>query len=189
MIIGVAGTIGAGKETLTSYFRERGFIYFETSKIIKEELAKLGIEITRTNMQDWADEQREKFGVGAIMKIMLETAMKNPNVNYLFDSLRNPGEAEFLREKFDNFVLIGVDAPKGLRFERLISRKKPHDPKTWEDFLNVDERDLNDTTNPLGQHTAQLLKMADFIIINDRDLRDAQKQIEHAYCIIKENNP
>ena len=98
MIIGVAGTIGAGKETLTSYFRERGFVYFETRQIIIEELKKLGLEASRKNMQDWADEQRGKFGVEAIMKIMLDRAMKEPEKNYLFDSLRNPGEADFLKE-------------------------------------------------------------------------------------------
>jgi dephospho-CoA kinase len=47
VIIGVCGRIGAGKEALTSFFREKGFVYFETSAIIKEELSKIGIEITR----------------------------------------------------------------------------------------------------------------------------------------------
>ena len=189
MIIGVCGTIAAGKETLTSFFRENGFVYLETSAIIKEELLKLGLEITRTNMQDWADEQRTKYGVGALMKIMLERTKKDPTKNYLFDSLRNPGEADFLRKNCTNFALIGVDAPKGIRFERILQRGKLYDPKTWEEFLNVDERDLNDTKNPLGQHTAKLLAMADFIIINDKGLESATSQIEHIYGIIKENNP
>jgi len=188
MIIGVAGTIGAGKETLTSYFRERGFVYFETSAIIKEELVKLGLEITRTNMQNWADEQRVKFGVGAVMKIMLERANADKSKHYLFDSLRNPGEADFLKENCETFYLIAVDAPKAVRFERIVKRGKLHDPKTWQDFLNVDERDLNDTKNPLGQHTAQLLKIADFLILNNKNLESAKKEIEHIYNIIEENN-
>ena len=188
LIIGVAGTIGAGKETLTSYFREKGFVYFETRQIIIEELKKLGLEPSRKNMQDWADEQREKFGVGVIMKIMLERASKDTTKNYLFDSLRNPGEAEFLKEILPNFILLAVDAPKGIRFERVLKRRKCDDPLSWQDFLNMDERDLNDVTNPLGQHTAALLKMADFIIINNKDLESAKKQIEHIYKIIEENN-
>lgn len=188
MIIGVAGTIGAGKETLTSYFRERGFVYFETRQIIIEELKKLNLELSRKNMQDWADEQREKFGAGAIMKVMLEMAEKDKTKNYLFDSLRNPREADFLREICKDFVLIGVDAPKGIRFERIVKRAKASDPISWEGFLDMDERDLDDVTNPLGQHTAALLKMADFIIINDKDLESARKEIEHIYMIIEENN-
>jgi dephospho-CoA kinase len=188
IIIGVCGTVGAGKETLIGYFRERGFVYFETRQIIIEELKKLGLELSRKNMQDWADEQRVKFGVSAIMKIMLEMAEKDKTKNYIFDSLRNPGEADFLRDICENFYLIGVDAPKAIRFERIVKRAKASDPVTWEGFLEMDERDLNDVKNPLGQHTGQLLKMADFIVINDKDLESAQKQVEHIYKIIEENN-
>ncbi len=188
MIIGVAGTIGAGKETLTSYFREKGFIYFETRQIIIKELKKFGLELSRKNMQDWADKLREEKGVEAIMKIMLEMAEKDKTKHYIFDSLRNPGEAEFLKKISKNFTLIGVDAPKGIRFERVVKRAKPSDPITWEGFLDMDERDLNDVKNPFGQHTAALLKMADFLIINDKDLESSMKQIEHVYGIIVENN-
>jgi len=188
MIIGVCGTIAAGKETLTGFFREKGFVYLETSAILKEMLAEKGLEITRENMQNLGDELRKKDGVGALMKIMLEKAKKDLSKNYLFDSLRNPGEAEFLKKNCANFALIGVDAPKGTRFERILKRGKSHDPKTWEDFLAVDERDLNDTKNPLGQHTAKLLAMTDFIIINDRGLESATSQIEHIYEIVTENS-
>ena len=132
-------------------------------------------------MQDWADEQREKFGVGAIMKIMLERAEKEQSKNYIFDSLRHDGEAEFLRKVSKDFVLIGVNAPRALRFKRAVARAKPSDPVIWEEFVKMDERDLNDKTNPLGQQTQKLLDMADFVIINDADLEKAQKQVEEIY--------
>jgi len=181
MIIGVCGTLAAGKETLTGFFREKGFVYFETRQIIIEELKKLGLELSRKNMQDWADEQRKKFGVGALMKIMLERAQKDPAKHYMFDSLRNDGEAEFMRKNFKDFVLIGVDAPREIRFKRAVARAKPSDPVIWEEFLKVDERDLNDASNPLGQQTQKLLDMADFKIVNDKDLESAQKQVEDIY--------
>jgi len=181
MIIGVCGTVAAGKETLTSYFREKGFVYFETRQIIIEELKKLGLELSRTNMQNWADEQRAKFGVGAIMKVMLERAQEDPSKNYMFDSLRNDGEAVFLKENCKDFVLIGVDAPREIRFKRAVTRAKSSDPAIWEEFLKVDERDLNDKENPLGQQTQKLLDMADFKIINDSDLQRAMKQVEEIY--------
>ena len=61
MIIGVTGSIAAGKETLTGFFRERGFIYFETSALLKEELSKRGLTLTRENMQNLGDELRKKY--------------------------------------------------------------------------------------------------------------------------------
>lgn len=181
MIIGVCGTVAAGKETLTSYFRERGFVYFETRQIIIEELKKLGLELSRTNMQNWADEQRAKFGVGAIMKVMLKKAQEDPSKNYLFDSLRNDGEAVFLKENCKDFVLIGVDAPREIRFKRALARAKPSDPVIWDEFLEVDNRDLNDKENPLGQQTQKLLDVADFKIINDKGLQKSMKQIEEIF--------
>lgn len=184
MIIGIAGTIGAGKETLTGFFREKGFVYFETSAILKEMLAERGLEITRENMQNLGDELRKKEGAGALMKIMLEKSKKDESKNYIFDSLRNDGEADFLRENCKNFVLIAVDAPREIRFKRIVERGKPHDPKIWEEFLKVDERDLCDKENPHGQQTGKLLKMADFVIVNDKDFESARKQVEEIYAKI-----
>jgi len=181
MIIGVCGSIAAGKETLTSFFREKGFVYFETSAILKEMLAERGLEITRGNMQNLGDELRKKDGPGALMKIMLDRAKKDLNKNYMFDSLRNDGEATFLKQNCNDFVLIGVDASKELRFNRIISRGKPHDPKTWDEFLKVDNRDLNDKDNSQGQQTQKLLDIADFKIINDSSLQSAMKQVEEIF--------
>ena len=132
-------------------------------------------------MQDWADELRKKDGVEALMKIMLEIAKANPAKHFMFDSLRNHGEADFLRQNSENFILIAVDAPKEIRFQRIISRGKLHDPKTWEDFLVVDNRDLNDEFNPHGQHTQKLIDMADFVIVNDQDLESGKKKVEEIW--------
>src|SRR4030043_1615469 len=103
MIIGLTGRIAAGKETLTDFLRKKGFIYFETSKLLIEELGKRGLEINRWNMQNLGDELREKDGPGALMKLFLKKT--EPGKNYIFDSLRNPGEAEVLGNTAKDFVL------------------------------------------------------------------------------------
>ena len=161
--------------------RKEGFVYFETRQIIIEELKKLGFELSRENMQNWADGHRKKFGVGAIMKVMLERAEKDKSKHYILDSLRNSGEAVFLRENVGNFILIGVDATQKIRFERMIKRGKASDPKTWEEFLKMDERDNFDASDSMGQQTGKLIEMADFVIINDGNLKDSMKQIEYIW--------
>src|SRR4030042_7035785 len=130
MRIGLTGRIASGKETLTDFLRKKGFIYFETSKVLIEELEKRGLEINRWNMQNLGDELREKDGPGAIMKLFLKKT--EPGKNYIFDSLRNAGEAEFLKDNVKDFILIAVDASQKIRFQRVIERNKPTDPKTWE---------------------------------------------------------
>jgi dephospho-CoA kinase len=183
MIIGITGRIAAGKETLTDSLRKKGFIYLETFTVLAEELEKRGLEITRANMQDLGDEIREKYGVFGVMKMLLEKT--EPGKDYIFDSLRNPGEAEFLRENIKDFVLIGVDAPQKLRFERILKRGKPSDPKTWEEFLKIDNRDFFDETNPMGQRVGKCMEIADFKINNDVDLEKSMKEIEEVWEKIK----
>lgn len=181
MILGICGTIAAGKETLTGFFREKGFVYLESSQVIKDELRREGREVTRESMQDKGDELRAKYGVSAIMIMLLDKTRTEPTKNYILDSLRNDGEAEFMRKEVKDFILIGVDAPKELRFKRTLKRAKASDPKTWEEFLVVDGRDQNDTSNPLGQQTRKLLDMADFVIFNDGELAKSKNQVEEIW--------
>lgn len=184
MIIGVCGRVSAGKETLTKFLREKGFIYFETSQLINEELAFRGLKITRENQQNLADSLRKKEGVGVLMKMLL--AKTQQGKNYIFDSLRNSGEAIFLREHAPNFLLIGVDAPAKIRFERILSRGKPSDPKTWVEFLKMDERDNFDVHDSMGQQTGKLLEMSDFVVVNDSSVEEGLKKVEEIWKKIEE---
>ena len=168
MIIGLTGRIGARKETLTQFLREKGFKYLETSKLLTEELEKRGLPITRKNQQDLGDELRQKAGAGALMKIFLNKI--NLNGNYIIDSLRNAGEVKFLKENVKDFILIAIDAPQKLRFERILERNKSSDPKKWDEFLKVDNRDFFDETNPFGQQVGKCMEIADYKIINDKKI-------------------
>jgi len=184
MIIGVAGRIAAGKETLTEFLREAGFNYFETRTVLVETLNESGMELSRTNMQDLADKWRSEDGAGAFMKKILERI--DTNKDWIIDSLRNAGEADFLKEELgDDFVLIAVDAPREVRFERIKKRGKQSDILDWDNFLKVDERDNFDPENPMGQQTGKLIEMSDHVVMNDNDLENAQNQINEIWEKIK----
>jgi|APSaa5957512622_1039677.scaffolds.fasta_scaffold84416_2 dephospho-CoA kinase len=177
MIIGVCGRIGAGKETLTKFLTKEGFEYFETRRVLNEHLTEQGKELSRTNMQDLADKWRSEDGVGALMKKIIERL--DLSKNHIIDSLRNFGEAEFLRQELgEDFILIGVDAPREIRFERIKKRGKQSDLLDWENFLKVDERDNFDPDNPMGQQTGKCIEGSDFVVMNDKDLNSAMEQVK-----------
>lgn len=176
MIIGMTGSIAAGKETLTKFLREKGFRYYLTSDLLKDELTRRGMEITRENMQNLGDEWRGKYGAEALMKMLLDKIDRNENS--ILDSIRNPKEAGFLRNHLDHFIMVAVDAPQGIRFNRMLARGKESDPKIWNEFLKVDERDRGDPTNPLGQQVGRCIQMADYVLINDGTLQDFMNKIE-----------
>ncbi len=174
MIIGLTGKIASGKETLKDFFIKRGFDYFTLSDILKEELEKKRIPVTRNNLQDYGDKLRKEHGAGILMRIFLDKT--NIDKNYIIDGIRNPGEVLELRKY--NSILIAVDASQRLRFQRLIKRAKPSDPKTWDEFLKIDERDFHDEKNPFGQQNKKCMEMADYIIINDGSLENLMKKIQ-----------
>jgi dephospho-CoA kinase len=184
MLIGLTGRIAAGKESLTEFLRKNGFIYFETSEPLKDGLKKRGLAITRENMQNLGDELRKKQGAGVIMKFFLDKI--EPDKNYIIDSIRNAGEVEFLRKNSKDFILIAIDAPQKIRFDRIIKRGKPSDPKTWEDFLKADNRDFFDETNPLGQQVGKCMELADYKIMNDGEFQSSLEKVKKVWEEIKE---
>jgi len=183
MLIGITGRIGAGKETLTSFFRDKGFKYYESSAILIEELARRGMEITRINMQDLGDEWRKEGGAGALMQKLLEKL--DLKENCIIDSLRNAGEVDYLRENVKDFILIAVDADQKLRFKRIVERGKFSDPKTWEEFLVVDARDYFDPDNPNGQQVGECIKKSDYVIFNNGDVQESMKEIIKIWEAVK----
>jgi dephospho-CoA kinase len=66
------------------------------------------------------------------------------------------------------FVLVGVEAPAELRFERSRRRARPGDPETFEEFL-ARERQEN-SADPAGQQLAATFALADRVLVNDGNL-------------------
>lgn len=181
MIIGLTGRIGSGKEAIANFFREKGFCYLNISDEIRDEAEKRDISMERTKLQDLGNELRIKEGMGVWTRRILKKMELEKN--YIVDGIKNPGEVAELKKRKD-FVLIGVDSPEKQRFERLLRRGKSSDPKTWEDFLEVDKRDLGED-NPYGQQVSKCLSVADFLINNDKSLEFFNIKIEEAWLKIK----
>mgnify|MGYP001566146484 FL=1 len=84
----------------------------------------------------------------------------------------------------NDFLLISLDSPQKIRFERMLNRAKESDPKTWEGFLEIDERDFGDKTNELGQQVGKCMTLADFEILNEGTLEELNKKVEIIYSRI-----
>ena len=186
LIIGVVGQIASGKGILVKYLTEKlGFTAFSLSSIVHNELEKKGsVKFTRQTLQDVGDELRRVYGDDVLAKRMLGQIELNcrgrlyvdPN-KIVIEGIRNPAEIEFLK-KNQNFILIGVKANRELRFKRVLSRGKEWDPKIYEDFLKVDRRDLGVGQNKSGQQVGKCLAYCDYILTNNKDIKDFEKKIK-----------
>jgi len=180
MIIGLTGRIASGKGEIKDFLEKKGFKYCTISQVIREEALKRGIEIKRENLQDLGNEIRNIEGTNAWIKRLIATIDLNENV--IIDGIRNPGEVEELK-KIKNFFLIAVDAPQEKRYERVRMRTKPSDPKTWEEFLEIDKRDFGEA-DLKGQQVCKCMEMADFYIFNNSSIKILLKRIEELYSEI-----
>ncbi|MEM5802170.1 MAG: AAA family ATPase [Candidatus Aenigmatarchaeota archaeon] len=185
-VIGLTGTIGAGKEVIVDYLKRKySCWYVSLSSIIRAELEKKKKDFNRKTLQDLGNEMRKKYGKHILAKLATDFMQKNRQI-LIVDGIRNDGEADYLRKTFkDDFILIAVDAPREIRFERTLKRGRPTDPKTFEEFLEVDERDQGKNEPEYGQQVRKCIEMADIVFINDGTIEEFEKEIDKTLSQIK----
>ena len=183
MIIGLTGSLGAGKGVILEYLQSQGFNHLSTSNEVRDEARRRNIDLTRTNLQNLGNKLREKEGDSVLAKRLI--AQMNSPGNYIVDGLRNPAEVIEMKNLKD-FILIAVDAPSPLRFTRLMSRNRESDPKTWEEFLRIDLRDKGEGEQKSGQQSAACMELADFNIYNDGDIGSVHEEIKSIIHAVRE---
>jgi dCMP deaminase len=173
MIIGLTGKNGAGKTEVCRYLESKGFVYYSLSDILREELKKIGKEITRENLINIGNKLRENFGSGVLAVKLLE---KIGNKNYCIDSIRNPQEiAEF--RKREDFFLIGVKAPAEIGYQRIQNRKREEDKISFEEFRRLEEKENSESET--GQQLNKCFSLSDFVIDNSRTIEELHKQVDN----------
>ena len=171
LVIGITGRNCAGKDTLANTLIEQGFESHSLSDVLREELRARGQEITRPALIAVGNELREREGPGVLAR-RVQSMMKTDRVALV--SVRNPVEVETLRA-LPRFVLLGVDAPVALRFERETERDRESTPTTLEAFTALEDRE--NTSNPNAQQLDATMALADHVLINDGALAEFQARV------------
>lgn len=175
IIIGVSGPYASGKGEVLSLLSARGFVCLSLSDVIREEMAQRGRPQTRDEMIRTGNALREKEGPGALASRVVTELRQDRN--YAIDSIRHPAEVSVLRGAGLRFVLIWVEAPEDLRFQRLRKRARPGDPTSLERF-----RELETSECLAGSDVAQDLegvrRLADVTISNDGGLGELEQKVQ-----------
>ncbi len=79
------------------------------------------------------------------------------------------------------FVLLGVDAPIALRFERASRRSRIGDGTTLEEFARKEA--LENSNDPAAQQLTQTLALADVVVPNDGTLEELRARVAAALHI------
>lgn len=183
IIIGITGTIGAGKGTVVEYLvKNNGFKHFSARDLIVEEVNKRGLENTRDNMVVVANDLRQKYGSGYVADELYRRASVSGD-NCIIESIRTVGEIESLNNK-GNFILLAVDAEPRTRFERILVRKTMTDNVSFDKFLEDENKEM-ESDDPNKQNLKKCIQIADFVIDNNGTLNELHSKIEEILKIIK----
>jgi dephospho-CoA kinase len=178
IIIGITGTLGAGKGTVVQYLvNEMGFVHFSVRGYITQEIIKRGLEVDRNSMTDVANDLRLKHSPSYIVDRLYEDAAQTGN-DCVIESIRTPGEIESLRRK-GKFFLFAVDAPVKVRFDRIRKRASETDDVDFQTFVLNETREMT-SDDPHKQNLKKCIEMADFVFNNSDAISDLEKQVAAA---------
>lgn len=184
-LVGVAGTVGAGKDTvadiLCRMFSMQNLSSGDVVRALTRHVYHLppNFNPVRDQLYEVANFLRNEVDPAVMVKIcILEARVQNIEAG-LISGLRWMGEAEAIRNA--GGIIIGVDADPQIRFARIQARGRDLETqKTFEQFLEQDEyenRGVSDT-GP-GRGIRSIVDSADTIITNNGTLEQLEAELRN----------
>ena len=155
---------------------EKGFIHISLSDFIREELKKEKKDLTRDNLISKGNELRKKHGNGILADFALRKIKKEKG-NYIITSIRNPEEIKILEKSKERFVMVKIDAPLKIRFERMKKRMRENDPITLKEFAEKEKKEMK-SKDKSSQQLIQCMKKAKITIMNNGSLMELYEKID-----------
>ena len=176
MIIGITGTIGAGKTTTANYLKSKGFKHYSVREFIAEEVRRRGLPISRDSLVDVGNELRAEHGPEYIVVALSKQAQQNTG-DAVIESIRAVGEATALKK--EGAFLLAVNANPRLRYERAQLESNSIAAQSMDEFIAQEEREMF-SDDPSKQNIAAVMLRADYQILNNGTVADLENQIDSA---------
>jgi dephospho-CoA kinase len=174
-LVGLTGTNAAGKGEIAAYLASKGYDVFSLSDVIREHLRRRGLEDSRDNLIAAGNALRRRYGADVLAKRVL----KKVRGDAVIDSIRNGGEVAYFRRQ-PGFVLVAVDAPVALRFERARRRGRAESASTVEAFAAKEREEM--AGGRAGQQLRRCLESADLTITNDGTRAELKRKVDQ--CLL-----
>jgi dephospho-CoA kinase len=162
----------AGKDTVARILAEHGYAHVPTGDLIRAYIAeqRLG-EPDRPLVRDTGNRLRAEHGGDYLVRLAIE---QHPD-QVVISGIRTLAEVE--RLKADGGVLVWVEAPQRLRFDRLAARGRTGDALSFADFQAQEAREYQ-SDDPAKQSVATLEALADIRVVNEGDPEALRQAVE-----------
>lgn len=176
LIIGITGTIGAGKGTVVDYLADKyHFKHYSVRKYLTKILSEQGLEANRDNLTKLANSLREKNNSPSFIIEELYKEAQSEGGKAIIESIRTTGEIDKLKS-LGKFILLAVDADQDIRYQRAFARKSETDKISFEKFQADEAREMS-SDNPNNQNLTGCIQRADFKVYNNSSIEKLQEEI------------
>ncbi len=159
----LAGMPGSGKEEFVLVARELGWDVVRMGDVVRAEAAKRGVQGSDKGVGGFANSERQEHGYAIWAKRCIPYILGQRTI---IDGSRGLDELTVFREAFGAEIeLVAIHAPQRQRYQRLVQRGRDDAPKSWEEFLEREKRELS-------WGLGDLIAMADTMLVNDNALDD-----------------
>lgn len=175
MIIGITGTLGAGKGTIVEYLKSIGFEHHSARDFINKEIQKRGLKLNRDNLVIVANELRAKHSPSYVAKGLLKKAQKHGK-DAILESLRTEGEIKSLKKQ-KNFIMFAIDADIKKRFKRIKLRANETDKINFQKFIEDEKKEMT-STDPNKQNLKRCIEISDYKFENNGTIEELHKKVK-----------
>lgn len=161
-IIAFVGMPASGKGEVAAVAKELGYPVVNMGDVIREEVHRLGLELTDENLGSTGTRLRKEEGLSAIARRCVTKLRALKGGTAVVDGVRNIEEVHLFKQEFGNdFLLINVESSTEDRLARIRARGRADDRLMDEERLRIrDEREL-------GWGMGDSINNADRTIVND----------------------
>jgi dephospho-CoA kinase len=179
-IIGVTGTFGSGKDTVADILeQDYNVLHVSTSDIVREKSMERHGSIERNPyLQETATYYRKEFGGDYFAREAYKRYEEQADTyaGAVITGIRSLGEARTIKEL--GGVLVQVDAPIEMRYERMIARKRDAETQmTLDEFRASEANERTGGDDDASFNIDKIGEMADVKIINDGTLDKFKEKV------------
>lgn len=186
-LIGLAGTNGAGKDTVGHILAEHhNYLFISVTEVLRKEAVRRGLKIERGTLRNISAEWRRALGLGVLVdKAVAEyETHEDKYAGVVISSIRNPGEADRIHDL--GGTVIWVDADPRIRYDRVQANlanrgRAGEDDKTFEQFQAEEAAEMKSSGDAATLNMAGVKELCDIFSNNDDSGLDKfRKDIEQA---------